>query len=198
MKPIAVTMRCEEFAGLSEVRDCLDQRWVHFLEKCSLVPVLIPNSLAVAKSILSASRIEGVLLTGGGDLVQNGGRFPQRDAVEDLLIQTALHKGLPLLGVCRGMQAIQAHFGVGLQRISGHVNPNARVLIEGAWEDVNSYHDWGTRQSAPELLEWARSEDGVIKAIRHEKLPLQGIMWHPERLAPFRSQDILRFQEFYR
>ncbi len=41
-----------------------------------------------------------------------------------------------------------------------------------------------------ELEVWAKADDGVVKAIKHKELPVWGIMWHPERLTPFRPEDV--------
>jgi putative glutamine amidotransferase len=62
---------------------------------------------------------------------------------------------------------------------------------------VNSYHNFGATETAPPLEAWAVAEDGVIKAVRHARLNMIGIMWHPERLAPFASRDLSLFRAFF-
>ena len=119
-----------------------------------------------------------------------GGDAPERDAVEEVLLKIAMDAGIPVLGVCRGMQVILDHFGAVLQPVKGHVASEQSLEIEGTTSVVNSYHDWGTTE-APECLDvWARAADGVIKAVRHGDKPLCGIMWHPERIHPFRKDDV--------
>jgi gamma-glutamyl-gamma-aminobutyrate hydrolase PuuD len=178
MSVIAVTLQCEvDNAG--KARDILDPRWPSFLEQAGLSIVEVPNETGAVQRILDGESLSGVLLTGGCNLSRYGGRSPQRDAVELRLFVAALERNLPVLGVGRGMQVIQNHFGVPLKRVQGHT------------------HHWGTTESVPALSVWSRAEDGVVKAIRHLRLPILGIMWHPELADPFAQTDRSLFQEFF-
>jgi putative glutamine amidotransferase len=49
----------------------------------------------------------------------------------------------------------------------------------------------------PPLDVWAVAGDGVVKAVRHSAQPLTGIMWHPERFAPFSSADVALFRRVF-
>ena len=49
-----------------------------------------------------------MVLTGGNDLAALGGDAPERDATENALLDAAESRRLPVIGVCRGMQVIQA------------------------------------------------------------------------------------------
>ena len=64
------------------------------------------------------------------------------------------------------------------------------LLFDGEPTEINSYHNFGAMGSRPPLDVWASAEDGVVKAIRHSNDRVIGIMWHPERFDPFRSDDI--------
>jgi putative glutamine amidotransferase len=197
MTCVALTQRVEVVPSYAERRDCLDQRWAGFLARCGLVPVPIANNPALVPELLAAARCGGVVLTGGGDLAAYGGKVPERDATEAALLGLAIQQRLPVIGVCRGMQALQHFFGVRLARVAGHVAAVQEILIGGTPETVNSYHDLGTRETAAELEVWATARDGVVKAVRHRELPLLGIMWHPERMAPFRQADIELFRRTF-
>jgi N5-(cytidine 5'-diphosphoramidyl)-L-glutamine hydrolase len=190
MKIIAITQRVEVLPDRGERRDCLDQRWAELLPLAGLLPLAIPNDIAAATALLSSIPVAGAILTGGGEPASYGGDAPERDAVEEHLYERAISTGTPLLGVCRGMQVIQHHYGVPLGHVSGHVRPTQEIEISGARQTVNSYHDLGTIETSDDLDVWARSDDGVVKAVRHRSAPLWGIMWHPERINPPRSQDI--------
>jgi N5-(cytidine 5'-diphosphoramidyl)-L-glutamine hydrolase len=197
MKWIAVTQRVEIVPGYGERRDALDQRWTDFLRQAGLSPLLIPNNVASLPGMLEELPLSGVLLTGGGDLAQYGGQMPERDAVESALIRFAIERDLPLLGVCRGMQAVQHHFGVPLEPVSGHVAKEQTVIVEGRPQAVNSYHNFGARTTMPDLEVWGVAEDGVIEAVRHRRHAILGVMWHPERLSPFRAADIEMFRNTF-
>ncbi len=198
MIKLAVTQRVSEFYETGETRDGLDQRWAAFLGACAILPVPMPNAEDVARALLREVRPDGILLTGGGNLSAYGGRHPERDRTEDRLIQYALAENIPLMGVCRGMQAIQNSFGVALHPVAGHVAEKAEISINGARAMVNSYHELGATESVDALEVWAVADDGVIKAVRHTSRPVIGVMWHPERLAPFRREDISLYSELFR
>lgn len=197
MKIIAVTQRVEIVAAYGERRDALDQRWTRFLTGGDLLPLLVPNNPAALPRLLDTIRIDGILLTGGGDLVEYGGNSPERDATEAALIRFSMDKGVPLIGVCRGMQAIQHFFGVRLEAVSGHVSEVQTVTQDGKSQTVNSYHGFGTKATIPDLEVRALAEDSVIEAVRHRLHPIHGVMWHPERLNPFRTADTEMFREIF-
>ncbi len=190
MKAVAVTQRVEIVPGFGERRDCLDQAWSKFLVACGVLAVPVPNVVEVALALCEKANVAGLLLTGGNDLAELGGDAPERDAVENALLEFAECRGLPVLGVCRGMQIIQHRFGVPLCRVEGHVAQKQTIRIDDEPREVNSYHRFAAFESRGPLAPWAVADDGVVKAIRHDTRPVTGIMWHPERIAPFSPADV--------
>jgi putative glutamine amidotransferase len=193
MKAVAITQRVSLVPAYGERRDCLDQAWTKFLAACGLLPVLLPNVTEAALALCEGAGIAGLVLTGGNDLAVLGGDAPERDAVENALLDLAARRGWPTLGVCRGMQVIQRRFAIPLQRVEGHVAQRQVIRIEGVPREVNSYHRFAAFDSLPPLEVWAAADDGVVKAIRHSSEPITGIMWHPERSIPFSSADVALF-----
>lgn len=181
----------------SERRDALDQAWIALLRACDFLPVLIPNQPDIATALCQELKPAGCLLTGGNSLLSCQGNAPERDQTESQLLEWAIQHQRPLLGVCRGMQVIQHHFGIPLEPIPGQIQAHQTILIEGQPTAVNSYHAWGTYQTVAALKVWAQTTEGVVKAIQHQTLPLAGIMWHPERLHPFSERDILFLKGFF-
>jgi putative glutamine amidotransferase len=198
MKMVAITQRVAVVPEHGERRDCLDQAWPRFMAACGLLPVAVPNVIEVALAICSDPRIGGLLLTGGNDLASVGGNAPERDATENALLDAAEARGLPVLGVCRGMQLIQQRCAVPLARVEGHVTPRQTIRIDGEAAEVNSYHRFAARESHAPLEVWAVAPDGVIKAVRHSAQPVTGIMWHPERNSPFAAADISLFRRIFK
>jgi len=196
-KAVAVTQRVSIVPAYGERRDCLDQAWTKFLAACGLLPVLLPNVAETALALCAAAGVCGVVLTGGNDLAELGGDAPERDAVENALLDWAETRGLPVLGVCRGMQAIQRRFGIPLRRVEGHVARSQAIRIDGELKEVNSFHCFGACESRPPLDVWAVAGDGVVKAVRHATQPIMGIMWHPERCAPFSPDDVALFRKVF-
>ncbi len=197
MRTVAVTQRVAVIPEYAERRDCLDQGWPRFLAACGLLPRALPNVADVALALCADADIAGLLLTGGNDLVALGGDAPERDAVENALLDLAMQRRLPVLGVCRGMQLIQQRFAVPLHPVDGHVTPRQVIRVEGERREVNSYHRFAAYESPPPLQVWASADDGVVKAVRHSALPITGIMWHPERSAPAASADLGLFRRVF-
>lgn len=197
MKVVAVTQRVSVVPAYGERRDCLDQAWTKFLLACGLLPVLVPNVADAALALCEWVGIAGLLLTGGNDLAELGGDAPERDAVENALLGLAERRGLPVVGVCRGMQVIQQRFAIPLRRVEGHVTQRQVIRIDGEPREVNSYHRFAALESRPPLDVWAVADDGVVKAIRHSAQAITGIMWHPERCVPFSRTDIELFRQVF-
>lgn len=181
-----------------ERRDGLDQNWTRFLSGVGALAVPVPNESEAALALAEAVAPAGLLLSGGNDLAVLGGDAPERDATEEALVRWALARRAPVLGVCRGMQFLAARFGARLAEIAGHVaRPHPIRLAGGTTRMVNSFHRWGVAELPADLLAVARAEDGWVEAFRHAQLPVAGLMWHPERDAPFDTAMVTLFQTFF-
>jgi putative glutamine amidotransferase len=198
MNLIGVSQRVEYAIKYPETRDALDQRWITFLDECNFTPLLLPNNKKVAQKLIESFEIKGILLTGGNNLIKYGGESKERDEVEIFLLNYAIDKKIPLMGVCRGMQLIQDSYGIKLVKVTGHVTDNLVITINGIEKNVNSYHQYGTYETNINLETWAIAEDGVIKAIKNNEAGIKAIMWHPERQNPFNDEDLKLFKDFYK
>lgn len=190
MKTIFVSQRSYVEPKHGETRDALDQRWHNVFAQTGIVPLLVPNNLEVTKRMIAALPAHGIIFTGGNDT-------PQREASEYALLEHAIEKCLPVLGICHGMQAIQRYFGVDVGKVSGHVSHAMTITIDGKPATVNSYHELGAKVSVDALEVWAVASDGVVKAVRHRDLPIAGIMWHPERDAVLSERDKALFTQLW-
>jgi putative glutamine amidotransferase len=197
MKFIGLTMRADTHPVYSEIRDGIDQAWFGLLAACGFTPILLPNNLHTVQCYLNTLPISGIILSGGNSPVKYGGDSAARDEVDHYLIQWAEQNRQPLLGVCRGMQSIQLAYAHYLAPISGHVMQKQNVVVNGSVSEVNSYHTLATKQCVHPLESWAHSEDGVVKAISHVQHKIHGIMWHPERILPYRAWDINFIQKVF-
>lgn len=120
------------------------------------------------------------------------------------------HERLPVLGVCLGHQAIARAFGGEIVRAPEPMHGRASAvrhtgegLFDGAPSPVTvcRYHSLAIDESTlpPELSATAWSDDGVVMAIEHRRLPVYGVQFHPEAVLTDGGLPLLeRFVEVSR
>ena len=209
MKRIGLTQRVDVAAGHGERRDGLDQKWAGLLLALGFCPVPLANDVQDVGEYLAALSLDGAVLTGGNDLAEAegaGDAAPERDRFEHLLLELFTTERLPVLGVCRGLQMMNVHYGGGLKRMDDHVAQRHSVTLDSSFfEDfptsieVNSFHqfaiDESRRSTRLKAIAWA--EDGTIEAVVHEELPQFGVMWHPEREGSMAGHDLLMIRRVF-
>jgi len=187
---IAISQRRDAVTGRGEVRDALDERLAGLLWELGFLPLLLASGVAEPADYLAVLAPDGVLLSGGNDI----GSAPARDALEWVALEYAAAQGLPVLGICRGLQMLNHFQGGALRPVSGHTAVRHRVtgpLVGSDGREVNSYHDQGLLDAdlGDQLEAVGRADDGVVEALRHRRRPWLGIMWHPERDTPVARAD---------
>ena len=188
MKKIAITQRNELFERVGEIRDTLDIRLLQLVVDCDLCPVPIPNFSPTENMLenwLDCIKPDGILFSGGQDF----GLFPNRDHLENSLLNYATTAQLPTLGICRGMQLLIKHSGGSLKRVIGHANQRHKLRGEHN-HHVECYHDFAPDLIPDEYEIISRAADNCVEAIRHKNLPVEGWMWHPERTESNRDLHI--------
>ena len=160
---------------------------------------------------------DGFLVTGGSDIdpkyfgEDNLGLSknvkPDLDDVDKMVVEYAAKTKKPLLGICRGHQAINVFLGGSLFQDIGNDHrgiPNDHK-VKAIKNDVlafneniitNSYHHQAVRDVAPNMKAIAFHEDGTIEAIVHNTLPIIGIQWHPEKLTGTHESTVI-FDKFF-
>jgi putative glutamine amidotransferase len=199
-------------------------------------PVLIPLDLGQPAWRSIYRRLDGLLLPGGVDIAPaRYGKAPHPklgkvdeslDEAELVLARWALADGMPLLGVCRGIQLLNVVAGGSLYQDlpsqypaalrhacappdyprthrahAVSVAPGSRLAsILGAEEMlVNSRHHQAVKALAPGFAVTARAPDGVIEGIESEDGCFAvGIQWHPENLAEDDPQMLALFESLVR
>jgi gamma-glutamyl-gamma-aminobutyrate hydrolase PuuD len=208
MKKLGITQRVEVIHDYGERRDCLDQQWHELSRALGYLCIPLPNIPSdYVEGLLDALDLDGLVLSGGNSLSSHEpealNSAPERDRLESALIDQSIKRNIPLAGVCRGMQAINVHFGGDLSEISGHAGTRHRVTNTGdQWTclrgEVNSYHNWAIAPAdlADDLDALTYDSTGNIEAFIHKQNRISGIMWHPERETPFVSRDLELLTKF--
>ena len=176
------------------------------------IPVLLSPFPGIEQA---TRRLDGLVLAGGGDIdpaefgaqphPQTSAIRPDRDAAEFALVTAALASGLPLLGICRGLQVLNVVLGGTLHQhlpeLTGHeehsplrggygshrvqIAPGSRlagVLGDGPFA-VPTHHHQAIDRLGRGLVATAWAGDGVIEAVELAQSGggfLLAVQWHPE------------------
>lgn len=200
-------------------------------------PVLIPALESGIDPEALVGRLDGILLTGSpsnveprhyqGTPTENPAEHdPARDSVTLPLIRAAVAAGVPILGLCRGIQEINVAFGGSLvQRIQEDPDKLDHRMRRDASFDlkyrkahpialaaggllesiagpgphlVNSLHGQGIERLGAGVRAEATAPDGIVEAISIPGAPgfALGVQWHPEWPRPCRGIDQAVFQAF--
>jgi putative glutamine amidotransferase len=208
--------------------------YIDALAQIGLTAVLITpaHTRDAIEALLSAC--QGLVLTGGEDVdPAYYGERPSpalgsvqraRDEMEFTALDVALARGMPIFGICRGVQVINVHFGGTLYQDINTERPGDLLHQQTtAWDKdahavsvdaasllgslvcgerlfINSFHHQAAKDVGRDLRVVARADDGLIEAIEHTTYPwLLGVQWHPERneaTAPDTDPDRRLFAGF--
>lgn len=196
----------------------LSDDYAQGVEAAGGVPFMIPYVTEPETLREYAARMDGLLLTGGDDVdpavygeeprIGLGQVTAERDELEATLISELIALGKPILGICRGMQILNAFFGGTLyqdlprewkgsiqhsQRARRNhlshtltIEPGCRVydLMGGNTQQrSNSYHHQAVQNVGRDLVAVAWDEEGLVEAMEHINHPfLVAVQWHPENL----------------
>jgi para-aminobenzoate synthetase component II len=126
-----------------------------------------------------------------GVLVSPGPGTPERAGSSMDVIRRGAAAGVPVLGVCLGHQAIGAVYGGVVDRApellhgkTSLVHHSGAGVLAGLPDPfvATRYHSLAVRpDSLPAVLEvTGRTESGLVMAVRHRELPVEGVQFHPE------------------
>ncbi len=190
----------------------LPRRYADRVAQAGGAPVLLPPLSGIEQTL---PRLDGLVLSGGGDIdparygaarnPESGPAGTDRDSAEIALCQAALDLGLPLLGICRGLQVINVALGGTLYQhlpdIVGHdghrpgpgrygshdvrVAADSRLArVLGRTElPVPTHHHQAIEQLGRGLAATAWTADGIVEAAEahDEGAPFMlAVQWHPE------------------
>jgi putative glutamine amidotransferase len=204
-----------------------DLDYVEGIAEAGGLPVVLPPVVGAWGAEALLDGLDGLLLSGGSDLdpgyygeeavPELGVTVPERDAFEMSLVEHALRRGIPILGICRGMQVLNVALGGTLYQdlpsqmdhsvLLGHRQetpkwqPTHEVEVDGGSQaaeimgtdelKVNSYHHQAVKDLASGLVAVAHAPDGVVEAVEWGDLSqrwLLGVQWHAEAMRDAGSE----------
>ena len=193
----------------------LPRRYTDMVIRAGGLPVLLPPADGVTGVL---PRLDGLVLSGGGDLdpalygakphAEAGPPNPARDSAELELCKAALASGLPVLGICRGLQVINVALGgalhqhlpdlvgndshspeaagYGSHKVSVASGSQLAAVLGGSEAAVPTHHHQAIDRLGDGLVATAWTDDGVIEAVEfgqpdtsHDRF-MMAVQWHPE------------------
>jgi para-aminobenzoate synthetase component II len=146
--------------------------------------VVVHRNDAVGPAELDDLELDGVLISPGPGMPQAAGNAMA-------LVAACAERELPLFGVCLGHQAIGAVFGAAIVRAPELLHGKTSEIVHDGTGvlmglptpfTATRYHSLTIEESAlpPEIVVTGRSASGVMMALRHATLPIDGVQFHPE------------------
>lgn len=136
-------------------------------------------------------------------LISPGPGRPEDAGISNDAIVHFGERGVPVLGVCLGLQCIGQLYGGEVVRAprvmhgkTSEIHHAGVGVFAGLPNPLTAtrYHSLVVaRETVPDVLEvTAESEDGLVMALRHRSLPVEGVQFHPESILTEAGHDLLR------
>lgn len=177
----------------------INDSYVEALKTINCIPILIPMDIDDLDIVLS--KCDGFLITGGADITpsyfnqENNGSEDcntRIDEIDKKIIEYGFKHKKPMLGICRGHQALNVFLGgdlvqdIGKSHQGGKMHkvytiPNKYLPFDSEIM-VNSYHHQIVDKLAKGIIAIGKSDEGYVEAFIHESAPIISVQWHPERM----------------
>jgi putative glutamine amidotransferase len=207
-------------------RAYVNQDYLDALVLAGALPVVLPMAFEPEDLQAQLAILDGVMFSGGVDMDPLtygeepapglGDTYPDMDRHQIPLARMARAAGLPILGICRGIQVLNVAFGGTLhQDLASLAGPHLRHVQTG-WRHAvshsldlaegtrlrrifeqgrigtNSFHHQAVKDLAPGFRVSALAQDGVIEGIEtSDEAFVLGVQWHPEGMVK-KYPDMLR------
>lgn len=205
--------------------------YMEIIQKCGALPVILPFTDNRQEINDIFGFCDGILLPGGQDINPRlygeaasslcSSLCDARDSLEEIIFKQAYELDIPVFGICRGLQLINALLGGTLykdipseyksktvhkmtkpydkacHKVSLIENTPLYSLLKEKSIDVNSCHHQAVKTLSPLLKPMAVSEDGLIEAVYcPDKKFIQAVQWHPEFSYKKDSRQLSLINEF--
>ncbi|MDP3058642.1 MAG: gamma-glutamyl-gamma-aminobutyrate hydrolase family protein [bacterium] len=213
MKPV-IGVTCVH--DWKEERNRQNNTYIQAVLKAGGVPILLPCLESREDIEQHLDRIDALLVCGGPDMDPSyfgeephpklGSISPMMDVYENCIIKLALHRNMPILGICRGVQVVNIVAGGTLMQdiatsapcetlkhqqeaprsskshsVEVRANTKFAKIFPASNMRVNSFHHQAVNVVAPGFVVSAVAPDGIIEAIESTRHSFViGVQWHPE------------------
>ncbi len=230
MKPIiGLTMQYD--SSINRGVNRINCEYINVVLEGGGIPVVIPNLTTIDDVDRYVSLLDGIIFTGGEDIGSHYfGEEPvkevthishDRDKTEMALFQKVYEKGIPIFGICRGMQLINIALGGTvyqdiysmIENVHGHtteinlqegyhsINISKETMMYEIFGKekifVNSLHHQALKDLGKDLKVTATATDGIIEAVEstNERVIL-GVQFHPETMSMKYKEFVNPFKYF--
>ncbi|MFC0522913.1 anthranilate synthase component II [Pontibacillus salicampi] len=174
--------------------DSFTYNLVQYIDQIADEVVVYKNDQITTEEVI-ALRPDAIVLSPGPGSPQDTGVSRE--------VLSACYLDIPILGVCLGYQLIVDFFGGRIEKGPLPVHGKVFSIVHDGqtmFKDialptpVTRYHSlMANRDSIPDCLEVsAETEDGVIMAVRHTSLPIEGVQFHPESITSIDGFSMLK------
>lgn len=222
-------------ANLNESQSCVNNDYTNSIIAAGGVPVIIPVTTDISTLSNLVAQLDGLLLTGGGDinpLYSNEEPIPQlgnvntlRDQYDFTILKLASDRQIPVFGICRGHQVINAFFGGSLyqdiySQVPGLVAKHSQTAEGGQGTHharvekdsllatilqqeniiVNSFHHQAVKDIATGFKGTATAPDGIneaMEALHNSGKEIFSVQWHPERMVMASNLQMLELFNYF-
>ena len=165
----------------------INHDWYDFLKGHTIVPLVSADT-----SGINVSEFDLIVLCGGNDMSDfvtwRNNNDPQRDRFEARLIDQAIERMVPVVGICRGSHFINKHMG-GTLRMLDTPYDNVQVALPGI--NVVCHHTIAIDRLALGFEAVLTDKAGVVELAVNKEKRMLGIGWHPERPVNTHTREYL-------
>jgi putative glutamine amidotransferase len=199
-----------------QLRLAVNEEYLKLIATVDFTPILLPYSEDPNLPLELFPLLDGLLLAGGADLdrsvwqeglTEDFKLDGMRTRSEDVMLAEAISRGVPVFGICRGLQQINSYFGGTLiediptecdtlidhkQSLPGNIPTHDLEWVPDSWcgrtvsepvTPVNSYHHQAIDRPGEGVSVCGLSPDGIIEAIECDSESfIAAVQFHPERM----------------
>jgi len=171
----------------------VDSNWFQYFKEYKIS--ILPNNKKLLNNYLQSSTPKVIILSGGGNIQSNKlskeDFDPNRELVEESLIDFAIKENIPLIAVCRGMQKVitylekDVNFSKNKIKINESYNLNKCItntsLLKGKRTCYNNYSIITSKAFENNWINLCIDKNNNILCAEHRNRKILTFMWHPER-----------------